>query len=68
MAEGRSNLAIGQELNVSERTVESHVGSVFAKLGLDNTPDDHRRVLAVLAYLRASTASNGLVLDGLLRQ
>ena len=56
MAEGRSNLAIGQELNVSERTIETHVGNVFAKLGLTNTPDDHRRVLAVLTYLRASAS------------
>jgi DNA-binding NarL/FixJ family response regulator len=56
MAEGRSNLAIGEELNISERTIESHVGSVFAKLGLANTPDDHRRVLAVLAYLRAASS------------
>ena len=56
MAEGRSNLAIGQELNVSERTIESHVGNVFAKLGLANTPDDHRRVLAVLAYLRTASS------------
>jgi len=56
MAEGRSNLAIGQELNVSERTIETHVGNVFAKLGLANTPDDHRRVLAVLAYLRTASA------------
>ena len=52
IAEGRSNQAIGQRLFVSERTVESHVGSIFTKLGLLPTADDHRRVLAVLAYLR----------------
>jgi len=52
MAEGRSNHAIAEHFVLSERTVESHVGSVFGKLGLAQTPDDHRRVLAVLAYLR----------------
>jgi DNA-binding NarL/FixJ family response regulator len=51
MAEGRTNHAIAQRLVLSERTVESHVGSVFTKLGLDTTPDDHRRVLAVLTYI-----------------
>ena len=51
MAQGRSNHAIAHRLVISERTVESHVGRLFPKLGLDDTPDDHRRVLAVLAYL-----------------
>jgi DNA-binding NarL/FixJ family response regulator len=53
MAEGRSNSAIGRRLNVSERTVEAHVRAIFAKLRLEATPDAHRRVLAVLTYLRA---------------
>jgi DNA-binding NarL/FixJ family response regulator len=53
MAEGRSNHAIGGLLFVSPKTVESHVRQIMMKLGLEETPDDHRRVLAVLAYLRA---------------
>jgi DNA-binding NarL/FixJ family response regulator len=53
MAEGRSNRAIGEHLFVSPKTVESHVRQILMKLALDETPDDHRRVLAVLAYLRA---------------
>lgn len=52
MAEGRSNLAIGQSLFLGTKTVESHVRQIFQKLGLDQSPDDHRRVLAVLAFLR----------------
>jgi DNA-binding NarL/FixJ family response regulator len=52
MAEGRSNGAIGRDLHLSPKTVETHVGAVFAKLGLEPAADDHRRVLAVLAYLR----------------
>jgi DNA-binding NarL/FixJ family response regulator len=51
MAQGRSNQAISDRLFVSERTVESHVGSIFSKLGLELTADDHRRVRAVLVYL-----------------
>jgi len=52
MAEGRSNRAIAETLVVTERAVEKHVTSIFSKLDLANTPEDHRRVLAVLAYLR----------------
>jgi len=51
MAQGRSNQAISERLHLSERTVESHVGSIFGKLGLEPTADDHRRVMAVLLYL-----------------
>ena len=51
MAQGRSNQAISERLFVSERTVETHVGNIFSKLGLELTPDDHRRVRAVLVYL-----------------
>jgi DNA-binding NarL/FixJ family response regulator len=51
MAEGRSNNAICQKLVVSPKTVETHVNGIFTKLGLARAPDDHRRVLAVLAYL-----------------
>ena len=53
LAEGRSNHAIATELVVTERAVEKHVTSIFTKLNLPPTADDHRRVLAVLAYLRA---------------
>ena len=52
MAEGRSNAAIGERFVLSPRTVESHVRTIFHKLDLAPTDDDHRRVLAVLAYLR----------------
>jgi DNA-binding NarL/FixJ family response regulator len=52
MAEGRTNRAIAGELFVSERAVERHVTSIFGKLDLPTGQQDHRRVLAVLAYLR----------------
>ena len=53
VAEGRSNQGIAQALVLSPKTVEAHVGRIFSKLGLDETPDYHRRVLAVLAFLRS---------------
>jgi DNA-binding NarL/FixJ family response regulator len=53
MAEGRTNFAIAQAMVVTERAVEKHVTSIFGKLGLPPTQDDHRRVLAVLAYLNS---------------
>jgi DNA-binding NarL/FixJ family response regulator len=53
MAEGRSNQAICQRLFLSPKTVEAHVRSIFTRLDLHAAPDDHRRVLAVLAFLRA---------------
>ncbi len=53
MAEGRSNNAIAEHMIVTERAVEKHVTSIFGKLGLTPASEDHRRVLAVLAFLRA---------------
>ncbi|WP_043634160.1 response regulator transcription factor [Nonomuraea candida] len=53
MAEGRTNQAIAERLAIAERTVEKHCTGIFAKLGLPASPDDHRRVLAVLRYLNA---------------
>ena len=53
MAEGRSNAAIAEELVVTERAVEKHVTSIFTKLGLPPGHEDHRRVLAVLTYVRS---------------
>jgi DNA-binding NarL/FixJ family response regulator len=53
MAEGRSNAGIGRGLWVTEGTVEKHVRSILSKLGLRETEDEHRRVLAVITYLEA---------------
>jgi serine/threonine-protein kinase len=52
MAEGRSNTAIAERLAISPRTLEAHIRQVFQKLDIAESPDDHRRVLAVLRYLR----------------
>jgi len=54
MAEGRTNAGIARILWLTEKTVETHVSSILGKLGLAQSADDHRRVLAVLAYLRAT--------------
>jgi DNA-binding NarL/FixJ family response regulator len=53
MAEGRSNQGIADALVISGRAVEKHVTSIFTKLGLPPAPEDHRRVLAVLTFLRS---------------
>jgi DNA-binding NarL/FixJ family response regulator len=52
LAEGMSNRAVASRLFITERTVEAHVTQIFNKLGLADSADRHRRVLAVLAYLR----------------
>lgn len=52
LAEGRSNQGVAAALGVSAKTVESYVGQIFSKLGIEEARDYHRRVLAVLAYLR----------------
>ncbi|SBT37108.1 LuxR C-terminal-related transcriptional regulator [Micromonospora narathiwatensis] len=54
MAEGRTNVGIARRLWLTERTVEAHVSSIMAKLGLASSDEDHRRVLAVLVHLRRS--------------
>ena len=53
MAEGRSNRAIAERLFVTDHTVEKHVKSIFGSLALPQSPDDHRRVLAVITYLNS---------------
>jgi DNA-binding NarL/FixJ family response regulator len=53
MAEGRSNQAIADRMFLSDRAIERHVSAIFSKLSLPTTPESHRRVLAVLTYLRA---------------
>ena len=55
VAEGLSNKAMAARLFVTERTIEAHVKQIFLKLGLTVNPESHRRVLAVLAYLRTGT-------------
>ncbi len=54
MAEGRSNDAIASTLKISPKTLEAHIGTIYSKLGLEPAGGDHRRVLAVLNYLRSS--------------
>jgi len=54
MAEGRSNDAIASGLKISPKTLEAHIGTIYSKLGLEPAGGDHRRVLAVLNYLRSS--------------
>jgi DNA-binding NarL/FixJ family response regulator len=60
MAEGRTNLGIAKRLYLSERTVETHVASILAKLNLASSEEDHRRVLAVVAYLRGALQAPSL--------
>lgn len=55
LAEGRSNASIAEQLDTTDRTVETHTSRIFTKLDLAATPTTHRRVLAVLAHLRASS-------------
>jgi DNA-binding NarL/FixJ family response regulator len=57
MAEGRSNQGIAAKLVVTEHAVEKHIRNIFQKLRIDSGPEDHRRVLAVLTFLRSSTAA-----------
>ncbi|HVE74898.1 MAG TPA: response regulator [Mycobacteriales bacterium] len=59
MAEGRSNQAIAERLHLGAKTVEAHVASIFTKLGLETARDDHRRVLAVVAFLQHDGAAPG---------
>jgi DNA-binding NarL/FixJ family response regulator len=54
MAEGRTNAAIARAMVVTAGAVEKHISNIFGKLSLSATDDDHRRVLAVLTFLRAS--------------
>jgi DNA-binding NarL/FixJ family response regulator len=53
IAEGRSNAGVAEELVITVAAVERHVTSIFDKLGLRQSPEQHRRVVAVLTYLRA---------------
>ncbi|WP_432889832.1 response regulator transcription factor [Kribbella sp. CA-245084] len=55
MAEGRSNEAIGSQLTIGAKTVEAHIRQIMQKLNLPESPDNNRRVLAVLSYLRSAT-------------
>jgi DNA-binding NarL/FixJ family response regulator len=55
IAEGRSNRSVADRMAIAVKTVESQVATIFSKLGLEEDPDDNRRVLAVLAYLEGRT-------------
>jgi DNA-binding NarL/FixJ family response regulator len=57
IAPGRTNTAIARELVVTVGAVEKHISNIFSKLNLPASDDDHRRVLAVLTYLRASATA-----------
>ena len=59
MAQGRSNSAIGRELSLSPKTVESHIRSIFQRLDLTDEPAQHRRVMAVLAHFDNAFAVQG---------
>lgn len=59
LSQGRSNSAIGNQLCLSPKTVEAHVRTVYQKLGLEQHPDEHRRVMAVLTYLGARSGEGG---------
>jgi DNA-binding NarL/FixJ family response regulator len=63
IAEGRSNAAIASKLHITEAAIGKHVGSILTKLGLLPSDDTNRRVLAVLAYLRAGPSYRGIVHD-----
>jgi serine/threonine-protein kinase PknK len=54
MAEGRSNKAVGEQLFITEHTVEKHIKNILGKLNIPTSADDHRRVLAVLTYLNSA--------------
>jgi len=59
MAEGRTNTAIARAMVVTPGAVEKHISNIFTKLDLPATTDDHRRVLAVLTFLRAADGAPG---------
>jgi DNA-binding NarL/FixJ family response regulator len=64
MAQGKNNAAIARSLFLTERAVEKHINSLFHKLGLSEEEDVHRRVMAVLAFLRERRDAAGLTLAG----